>query len=117
MAGKDGKGSWNTAGGRPKGGPGSGYVVACEGGYLYGQRGGAEAIDLDGKSIRKFKGGDMQGLHIRNFFDAVRSRDNTKLNAEVKIGHDSSVGATWPTSATRPPKALIASNWNQPVKV
>ncbi len=89
-AGKDKKGSWETKGGRPKGGPGSGYVVACEGGYLYGQRGGAEAIDLEGKSIRKFKGGDMQGLHIRNFFDAVRSRDNSKLNAEVKIGHDSS---------------------------
>jgi predicted dehydrogenase len=87
--GKELKGSWDSKAGRPDSGPGSGYVVACEGGYLLGQRQGARAIDRDGKTIRSFKGGDIVRLHIENFFAAMRSRDQHSLNAEVQIGHDS----------------------------
>jgi len=87
--GKDLKGSWNTTGGRPASGPSSGYVVACEGGYLLGSRQNGRAIDRDGKEIRKFKGSDIVFLHVQNFFDAMRSRDRDELNAEAQIGHDS----------------------------
>lgn len=87
--GKELKGSWDSKAGRPASGPGSGYVVACEGGYLLGSRQNGHAIDLEGKTIRKFKGGDIVPLHVKNFFDAMRSRDRDSLNAESQIGHDS----------------------------
>jgi hypothetical protein len=84
------RGGWNAQAGRPVGGPGSGYVVACEGGYLLGQRGSATAYDLAGNKLRMFKGSDMDARHKQNFLDAVRSRDRVSLNAEVEIGHHSS---------------------------
>lgn len=87
--GKDMKGSWDSKGGRPASGPGSGYVVACEGGYLLGSRQNARAIDRDGKTIRTFKGGDIVQLHMNNFFSAMRSRDRNSLTAEAQVGHDS----------------------------
>jgi predicted dehydrogenase len=83
------KGSWKTTAGRPVQGPGSGYVVACEGGYLLGARQQAKAYDRDGKEIRSFKGRDINALHQENFLAAVRSRDRSQLNAEVEVGHDS----------------------------
>jgi predicted dehydrogenase len=68
-------------------GPGSGYVVYCEGGRYEGQRGRGAAYDLDGKRIREFKGnGDV--LHQRNFIDAVRAQDRSLLNTEVAVGND-----------------------------
>jgi predicted dehydrogenase len=67
---------------------GSGYIVHCEGGYYAGGRGGGSARDPDGGLIRKFKG-DAGAGHQRNFVDAVRAHDRTKLNAEVQIGHQS----------------------------
>ncbi len=88
-AGKNQSDSWSSKGGRPSSGPGSGYVVACDGGYLLGQRQNARAIDRDGKTIRTFKGGEIVPLHVNNFFDAVRSRKRENLNAEVQVGHDS----------------------------
>jgi hypothetical protein len=69
-------------------GPGSGYVVYCEGGRLEGQRGRATAYDADGKEIRKFSGnGDVR--HQANFIEAVRKQDRSILNAEVAVGNDS----------------------------
>jgi predicted dehydrogenase len=86
----DGKKAWNVKAGKPMSGPGSGYVVVCEGGYYFGQRGSGEAVDRDGKSIRKFKGdGDTVKAHLQNFVDAVRSRDASTLNAPVANGHHS----------------------------
>ncbi|MCA9052739.1 MAG: Gfo/Idh/MocA family oxidoreductase [Planctomycetaceae bacterium] len=85
----DGRGSWFTKAGRSVQGPGSGYVVACEGGYLLGARQNAKAYDRDGKEIQTWKGGDINALHQRNFLDAVISRDRSSLNAEVEVGHDS----------------------------
>ena len=83
--------SWDCPAGLPKNGPGSGYVIVCEGGYYYGQRGQGEAVDLDGKTIRKFKEkGDTVKAHLTNFVSAVRSRDASSLAAPIRTGHHSS---------------------------
>ena len=66
----------------------SGYVVHCEGGYYAGERGGGAAYSSDGKLIRRFKG-DSGAKHARNFVDAVYAGDRSRLNAEVRIGHQS----------------------------
>lgn len=85
----DKRGGWSSPADRKMSGPGSGYVVACEGGYLLGQRGKAVAVDRDGKEIRAFKGGDINALHKKNFIEAIQSRNHEDLNAEIAIGHDS----------------------------
>lgn len=58
----------------------SGYVV------LPSYSGGA-AFDLEGKQTREFSGG---GDHFANFIDAVRSRKQQDLNADILEGHLSS---------------------------
>jgi hypothetical protein len=70
-------------------GPNSGYVAYCEGGRLEGQRGSAVAYDKDGKQIKKFKGGGGNGLHHKNFIEAVRKGDASILNTDVEVGHHS----------------------------
>ncbi len=70
-------------------GPSSGYVIVCEGGYYLGQRGKGEAIDLDGKTIKEFKGGNFMNLHMQNFIDAVIANDSTQLNGGLENGHHS----------------------------
>ena len=62
-----------------------GVVAQCEGGSLSGLM-GATAYDPSGKVIRKFPG-DGGGGHVRNFFDAVRSRRSQDLAAPVEAGH------------------------------
>ena len=69
-------------------GPGSGYIAYCEGGRLEGQRGRAAAYDSNGKQIKKFSGNSGGGVHQQNFIEAVRKNDASVLNADVKIGHD-----------------------------
>lgn len=69
-------------------GAGSGYIVKCSGGTYFGQRGSGEAVDNDGKVIRKFSG-NGNVLHEKNFVDAVRAGDRSILNAEVAVGNDS----------------------------
>ena len=69
--------------------PGSGYVVACEGGFLLGQRQRAKAVDKDGKTIREFRGGNIVPLHVENFLTAVRERNRQLQNAEIETGHHS----------------------------
>ncbi len=81
------KSSWTSKLGRPQGGPGSGYVVVCEGGYFLGQRGRGKAIDRDGKTMQEFQGGDIVTLHVQNFLSAVREHRSDLLNAEVETGH------------------------------
>ncbi len=87
--GQDQKGGWKVRAGKPVDGPGSGYVVACEGGYYLGQRQKGRAVDLQGKTIREFSGGNIVPLHVQNFIDAVRSRDTAMLHAPVEMGHHS----------------------------
>lgn len=68
-------------------GPGSGYIVYCEGGRLEGRRGGAAAYDADGKKMRDFPSGNGESRHQQNFVDAVRAEDPRVLNAPVENGH------------------------------
>jgi hypothetical protein len=70
-------------------GPGSGYIVYCEGGRFEGQRGRATAYDNNGEVIRKFSGTSGMGAHQQNFIDAVRTRDAGSLNTDVEVGHHS----------------------------
>lgn len=67
----------------------SGYVIQFENGYYAGGRGGGRVFDKDGKQIERYSG-DAGEAHAKNFIDAVRSRDNTKLNAEIEQVHYSS---------------------------
>ncbi len=80
---------WQVRAGKPVDGPKSGYIVACEGGYYVGQRQKGRAVDLDGKTIREFKGKDIVERHVQNFIDAVRSRNADMLNAPIEMGHHS----------------------------
>ena len=66
----------------------SGYLVFCEGGTYHGYRGGGEAFDNAGKSIKKFHGDSGAG-HMRNFFQAHREHSPKLLNADVAVGHAS----------------------------
>jgi hypothetical protein len=68
-------------------GPGSGYIAYCEGGRLEGQRRRAVAFDKSGKVMKKFSGNSGDGIHQRNFIDAVRKRDASILNSDVEVGH------------------------------
>ena len=67
----------------------SGYVIQFEHGYYAGGRGGGRAYDKDGKQIQSFKG-DGGGAHAKNFIDAVKSRDQKSLNADIERAHYSS---------------------------
>lgn len=66
-----------------------GNVIHCSKGYMVftSSYGGAVAFDKDGQQIRAFKG---SGDHFGNFVDAVRSRKQTDLRAEIEQGHKSS---------------------------
>lgn len=83
------KKGWSVRAGKPMDGPASGYMVVCEGGYYLGQRQKGRAVDLEGKTIREFTGGDIVPLHVQNFIDSVRARDAGMLNASVENGHHS----------------------------
>jgi predicted dehydrogenase len=62
-----------------------GIVVECEGGYVlvpdYNQ---ASVFDKDGQEIQHFKGSVS---HFENFIKAVRSRNESDLNAPIREGH------------------------------
>lgn len=83
------KTGWSIRAGKPIDGPVSGYMVVCKGGYYLGQRQKGRAVDLEGKTIREFQGGDIVPLHVQNFVDSVRARDSGMLNAPVEMGHHS----------------------------
>jgi predicted dehydrogenase len=67
------------------GGLRTGVVAYCEGGTVAGLV-GATACDPAGKVIKKFVGDGGAG-HVRNFFDAMRSRRKPDLAAPVETGH------------------------------
>ncbi len=67
------------------GGLRTGVVAHCEGGSVSGLV-GATAYDPSGKVIKKFPGDGGAG-HVKNFFDAVRSRRQQDLAAPVATGH------------------------------
>lgn len=87
-------------------GPGSGYIAYCEGGRFEGQRGSAKAFDKEGKVVKQFKGNSGNGVHQRNFIEAVRANDPSLLRADVKMGHDSSGWCNLANIAFRAGKAF-----------
>ena len=68
-----------------------GTFLLCEKGQLFFNRGGGYAAGPDGKQIERFPG-DGGGTHVRNFIDAVRSRDTSALRRDIEEGHISSAG-------------------------
>ena len=65
-----------------------GNHIMCEKGYIKISRGGGSGYDLDGNRIVQYKGNAGSG-HAKNFLDAVRANDNSTLNAEIEVGHQS----------------------------
>jgi predicted dehydrogenase len=61
----------------------AGYVVMTS--YHRGA-----AFDLNGRQRASFHGGGGNDLHFRNFLQAVRTRNCSRLNADVEQGHLSS---------------------------
>jgi predicted dehydrogenase len=70
-----------------------GAAVYGENGWILLTNNAWKAYDAAGKLAKEGTGesGQTQRLHIRNFLDAVRSRDRATLNQEVSSGHISSV--------------------------
>ena len=65
-----------------------------EGANIYGEDGWMQvtnrswqAFDADGKLVKEGSSDIGQQAHIRNFLDAVRSRDRDSLNQEIYSGH------------------------------
>lgn len=82
------KGEWKAKGQMRMDAPSSGYAIVCEGGTYLGQRGRGEAFDTDGKRVRSFKANvNTVPAHMKNFIDAVRSRDADSLAAPIENGH------------------------------
>ena len=53
-------------------------------------RGGGWAYDNDGERIFQYRG-DGGAAHAQNFIDAIRNNSNKGLNAEIEVGHLSTV--------------------------
>ncbi len=66
-----------------------GVVIQCEHGYFAGGGGGGWVYDNAGQKIKQFVGDGGIG-HQANFIKAVRSRQNSDLNAPILEGHISS---------------------------
>ncbi|HJP01460.1 MAG TPA: Gfo/Idh/MocA family oxidoreductase [Planctomycetota bacterium] len=65
-----------------------GAVIQCEGGrLLVPNYSSAKAIDNDGNTVKEWSGSSN---HFANFIDAVRSRKQEDLNADIEEGHLSS---------------------------
>ena len=63
-----------------------GVVIECEKGYYAGGGGGGWIYDNDGNKVKQFTGGGRD-QHQANFFNAMRSRKVTDLNADIRKGH------------------------------
>jgi predicted dehydrogenase len=84
-----------------------------EGAAIYGDKGWVllsnatwKAFDGEGRVVQE--GGDKQalGAHVRNFIDAVKSRDRASLNQEIAQGHVSSLLCHMGNAAWRTGKKL-----------
>ena len=67
----------------------AGVVLHCEGGRFIGSRGGGRILDGQDKVVQKFPG-DGGATHFRNWINAVRSRKQADLIADIEQGHLSS---------------------------
>lgn len=95
-------------------GPGSGYIVHCEGGRLEGQRSNAKLFDNNGKMIKEIKGTEGMVVHQQNFIDAIRNGTPAKLNAPVKIGHESSAWCNMANYAYRTGQVISKFDFEGP---
>ncbi len=67
-----------------------GVILQCEGGYFAGAHLTGTAYDPQGKAIKTFgpiPWAEMDGGHMANFIEAVRSRKASMLHAEIREGH------------------------------
>jgi len=67
-----------------------GNYIQCENASVRLSRGGGGAYDNDGERIYQYRG-DGGAAHAQNFIDALRKNSNEGLNAEVEVGHLSTV--------------------------
>ena len=66
---------------------GSGNIIMCEKALINIGRGGGKAYTPDREeTIKQYKGDGGKG-HRRNFIDAVKANDHSKLNAPIEGGH------------------------------
>jgi predicted dehydrogenase len=72
-------------------GAGEGAVVYGENGWVLLTNTSWKAYDAEGKVVKEGGGDVGQQAHIRNFLDAVRSRERDSLNQEIYSGHVSTV--------------------------
>ena len=73
---------------RPKlDGAGEGANIYGENGWMQVTNTSWKAFDADGQLVRQGSGDVGQQAHIRNFLDAVRSRERESLNQEIYSGH------------------------------
>jgi predicted dehydrogenase len=68
-----------------------GAAIHGTSGWVLVHNSGWKAYDGAGKLVKEVNGGSPLPLHIRNFLDAVRSRNRETLNQEIGQGHESSV--------------------------
>ncbi len=70
----------------------SGNYIMCENGYVRIARGGGKGFDASGRVIKQYRGDGGSG-HAANFIDAIRAGSKETLNAEIEVGHLSTVMA------------------------
>lgn len=70
---------------------GEGATIYGENGWLMLTNTSWQAYDADGKLVKQGQSDIGQQAHIRNFLDAVRSRNRESLNQEIYSGHVSTV--------------------------
>lgn len=70
-------------------GTSKGIIVACEGGSYQGDSSGGTVFDKQGKKVKEIRRDKAydESLHMANFLDTVRSRNQSSLTAEAEIGH------------------------------
>ena len=67
-----------------------GNYIQCENASVRISRGGGGAYDNNDERIVQYRG-DGGSAHAQNFIDALRKNSNKDLNAEIEIGHLSTV--------------------------
>ena len=72
-------------------GAGEGATIYGENGWVMLNNTSWKAFDADGKLVKQGSSDVGQRAHIRNFLDAVRSRNRDSLNQEIYSGHVSSL--------------------------
>ncbi|MEM7393987.1 MAG: Gfo/Idh/MocA family oxidoreductase, partial [Verrucomicrobiota bacterium] len=61
-------------------------LIKCENGFFAVTRGGGKVYNNDGSLYKQIRG-DGGGGHMKNFFEAVKSRNHENLNSDVEQGH------------------------------